>query len=63
MDGLGRPLAVVGSSGSIELVSLLLVVLILATTSWIGLLILIVGRGKLSQLKFVEEKGAKPLAH
>jgi len=39
------------------------VVVILATTSWIGLAILVVGRRKLSQLRFVEEKGATPLAH
>jgi DHA1 family bicyclomycin/chloramphenicol resistance-like MFS transporter len=42
--------------------SLLPVVLILAATSWIGLGILIVGRRKLSSLRFVEEEGATPLA-
>jgi DHA1 family bicyclomycin/chloramphenicol resistance-like MFS transporter len=51
------------SIGLFDSHSLLPVVLILAATSWTGLLILIVGRGKLSQLKFVEEKGANPLAH
>jgi DHA1 family bicyclomycin/chloramphenicol resistance-like MFS transporter len=43
--------------------SLLPVVLILAVTSWIGLGILVVGRRKLSNLRFVEEEGAAPLAH
>jgi hypothetical protein len=51
------------SIGLFDSHSLLPVVLILAATSWTGLLILFVGRGKLSQLKFVEEKGANPLAH
>jgi len=39
------------------------VALILAATSWTGLAILLVGRRKLSQLRFVEEKGCTPLAH
>jgi DHA1 family bicyclomycin/chloramphenicol resistance-like MFS transporter len=42
---------------------LLPVVLILAATSWTGLAILVVGRRRLSRLRFVEEKGATPLAH
>ena len=42
---------------------LLPVVLILAATSWMGLAILVVGRRKLPRLRFVEEKGATPLAH
>jgi len=41
---------------------LLPVVLILAATSWTGLAILVVGRRKLPRLRFVEEKGATPLA-
>jgi DHA1 family bicyclomycin/chloramphenicol resistance-like MFS transporter len=51
------------SIGLFDSHSLLPVVVILATTSWIGLAILVVGRRKLSQLRFVEEKGATPLAH
>lgn len=39
------------------------VVLILAATSWIGLAVLIIGKRRISTLKFVEEKGATPLAH
>ncbi len=39
------------------------VALIIAATSWAGLAILIVGRRKISQLRFVEEKGAVPLGH
>ena len=51
------------SIGLFDSHSVLPVVVILATTSWIGLAILVVGRRKLSQLRFVEEKGATPLAH
>jgi DHA1 family bicyclomycin/chloramphenicol resistance-like MFS transporter len=42
---------------------LLPVVLILAATSWTGLAILVMGRRNLPRLRFVEEKGATPLAH
>jgi hypothetical protein len=51
------------SIGLFDSPSLLPVVLILATTSWTGLAILVVGRRKLPRLRFVEEKGATPLAH
>jgi DHA1 family bicyclomycin/chloramphenicol resistance-like MFS transporter len=50
------------SIGLFDSHSLLPVVLIMAATSWIGLAILVVGRRKLSQLRFVEEQGATPLA-
>jgi MFS transporter, DHA1 family, multidrug resistance protein len=39
------------------------VTLILAVTSWIGLGIFLVGKRRIPQLRFVEEKGATPLAH
>ncbi len=42
---------------------LLPVTLILAGTSWIGLAILLVGKRSIPRLRFVEEKGATPLAH
>jgi DHA1 family bicyclomycin/chloramphenicol resistance-like MFS transporter len=43
--------------------SMLPVTLILAATSWLGLAILLVGRRSIPRLRFVEEKGATPLAH
>jgi DHA1 family bicyclomycin/chloramphenicol resistance-like MFS transporter len=43
--------------------SLLPVVLILASTSWTDMANFVVGRRKLFRLRFVEEKGAIPLAH
>jgi DHA1 family bicyclomycin/chloramphenicol resistance-like MFS transporter len=39
------------------------VTLILAGTSWVGLAILLVGKRCIPRLRFVEEKGATPLAH
>jgi MFS transporter, DHA1 family, multidrug resistance protein len=39
------------------------VVLILAATSWIGLIILIIGKRRIPELRFVEEKGSHPLPH
>jgi hypothetical protein len=39
------------------------VVLILAATSWIGLIILIIGKRSIPELRFVEEKGSHPLPH
>lgn len=38
------------------------VTLILAATSWIGLAIFLIGKRRLPQLRFVEEKGVTPLA-
>ena len=51
------------SIGIFDSHTMLPVALILAATSWTGLAILFVGRRKLSQLRFVEEKGCAPLAH
>ena len=45
------------SSGMLPVVS------ILAATSWIGLVIYLVGKRKIPQLRFMEEKGAHPLPH
>jgi DHA1 family bicyclomycin/chloramphenicol resistance-like MFS transporter len=39
------------------------VALILAATSWVGLAIFLVGKRRIPRLRFVEEKGATPLAH
>ena len=39
------------------------VVLILAATSWVGLIILIIGKRRIPELRFVEEKGSHPLPH
>jgi DHA1 family bicyclomycin/chloramphenicol resistance-like MFS transporter len=39
------------------------VVLILAATSWVGLAIFLIGKRTIPRLRFVEEKGATPLAH
>ncbi len=39
------------------------VTLILAATSWLGLAILLAGKRCIARLRFVEEKGATPLAH
>jgi DHA1 family bicyclomycin/chloramphenicol resistance-like MFS transporter len=39
------------------------VTIILAATSWIGLAIYLLGKKRISNLRFVEEKGAAPLAH
>jgi hypothetical protein len=65
-DGGDLPLAFAGGAsadpsvslrlGLFDSHSLLPVVLMLAATSWMGLAILVVGRRKLSQLRFVEEK-------
>ena len=38
------------------------VALVLAATSWIGLAVFVLGTKKIGQLRFVEEKGAIPLA-
>ncbi|HZM01679.1 MAG TPA: multidrug effflux MFS transporter [Candidatus Saccharimonadales bacterium] len=51
------------SIGIFDSHSMLPVALILAVTSWMGLAILVIGRRSLSRLRFVEEKGATPLAH
>ncbi len=42
---------------------MLAVTLVLASTSWLGLGILIIGRRSIPQLRFVEEQGANPLTH
>ncbi len=39
------------------------VTLILTLTSWLGLAILLIGKRSIKQLRFVEEKGAHPIAH
>jgi hypothetical protein len=39
------------------------VALILATTSWIGFAILLIGKRSIHGLRYVEEKGANPLPH
>ncbi len=39
------------------------VVLILAATSWTGLAIYLIGKRSIASLRFVEEKGAAPIAH
>jgi DHA1 family bicyclomycin/chloramphenicol resistance-like MFS transporter len=39
------------------------VVLILASTSWIGLAIFLIGKRSIPRLKFVEEEGVTPIAH
>ena len=39
------------------------VVAILAATAWIGLAIFLIGKRRIPELVFVEEKGATPLAH
>jgi len=51
------------SIGIFESHSLMPVVLILAATSWIGLAILIIGKRRIPQLRFVEESGANPIVH
>ena len=39
------------------------VALVLAATSWIGLAILFIGKRRIPQCRYVEEKGAHPLVH
>jgi len=39
------------------------VALILAATSWIGFAVLIIGKRRIPQLRFVEEKDCSPLPH
>jgi DHA1 family bicyclomycin/chloramphenicol resistance-like MFS transporter len=39
------------------------VTIILAATSWIGLAIFLLGKRRITSVRFVEEKGATPLAH
>jgi hypothetical protein len=39
------------------------VVAILTVTSWIGMGIYLIGRRQITQLRFMEEKGANPLPH
>jgi MFS transporter, DHA1 family, multidrug resistance protein len=39
------------------------VALILAATSWIGFAVLVIGKRHIRQIRYVEEKGAVPLAH
>jgi len=51
------------SIGIFDSHTLLPVTLVLATTSWIGLAILIIGKRRLHGLRFVEEKDANPLTH
>jgi DHA1 family bicyclomycin/chloramphenicol resistance-like MFS transporter len=51
------------SIGIFDSHSMLPVVVLLAATSWIGLAILLVGKRKIPGLRFVEEKGAMPVAH
>ncbi|HEY3855885.1 MAG TPA: multidrug effflux MFS transporter [Verrucomicrobiae bacterium] len=51
------------SIGIFDSHGMLPVTLILAATSWMGFGILIVGRRKISRLRFVEEKGATPIMH
>jgi DHA1 family bicyclomycin/chloramphenicol resistance-like MFS transporter len=43
--------------------SLMPVALVLAATSWIGLAILLIGKRRCPQIRFVEEKDAHPLPH
>jgi DHA1 family bicyclomycin/chloramphenicol resistance-like MFS transporter len=43
--------------------TLMPVTLALAATSWIGLAILLIGKRRIPQCRFVEEKGAHPLVH
>jgi DHA1 family bicyclomycin/chloramphenicol resistance-like MFS transporter len=49
--------------GNFDSHGMLAVTLVLASSSWVGLLILIIGRRSIPQLRFVEEAGANPLAH
>jgi DHA1 family bicyclomycin/chloramphenicol resistance-like MFS transporter len=51
------------SIGIFDSHGMLPVVLILAGTSWIGLIIFLTGMRSISRVRFVEEKGATPLAH
>lgn len=39
------------------------VVAILAATSWVGLAILFIGKRRIPQIRYVEEKGATPITH
>jgi len=51
------------SIGIFDSHTLLPVALVLAVTSWIGLAILFIGKRRIPQLRFVEEKDAHPLPH
>jgi len=51
------------SIGIFDSHTLLPVALVLAATSWIGLAILFIGKRRIPQLRFVEEKDAHPLPH
>jgi MFS transporter, DHA1 family, multidrug resistance protein len=51
------------SIGIFDSHGMLPVVCILAATSWMGLVIFLVGKRHISRLRFVEEKGATPFAH
>jgi len=51
------------SIGIFDSHGMLPVTLILAFTSWLGLGIFILGKRSIGRLRFVEEKGAAPLAH
>jgi MFS transporter, DHA1 family, multidrug resistance protein len=50
------------SIGLFDSHTMLPVTIILATTSWAGLAVLVIGRKKISQVRFVEEKDVEPLA-
>ena len=51
------------SVGVFDSHTMLPVALILAATSWIGFVILLIGKRRIHGLRYVEEKGANPLLH
>jgi hypothetical protein len=51
------------SIGIFDSHTLMPVALVLAATSWIGLAILFIGKRRIPQLRFVEEKDAHVLPH